>query len=320
MKYFGLVLIYTFSVACTTAPKIEKQNILIVAHRGASGYRPEHTLEAYDLAIKMGADFIEPDLVMTKDKVLIARHENEISGTTDVAKKFPKLQRTKRIDGQEITGWFTEDLTLKQIKTLRAFERLSSRDQSYNEKFEIPTFKEVLELAQKRSRELNRIIGVYPETKHPSYFNSIHLPLEQSLANELKSFGWTEKDSPVILQSFELSSLKKLKTLLNCRLIYLLEDNSNFTTGELKNLSSTIYGIGPSKRLILTSPSLVGLAHQAGLKVHPYTFRSDKPFLESAYKDDPKKEYFHFFNLGVDGVFSDFTDHAIQAREEWLKN
>jgi glycerophosphoryl diester phosphodiesterase len=323
MKYLGLALVYCLTLACAQAPMVkkEKQDILIIAHRGASGYRPEHTLESYRLAINMGADFIEPDLVMTKDKVLIARHENEISGTTDVAEKFPKLKKTKIIDGEKITGWFTEDLTLKEIKTLKAKERLASRNQSYNGQFEVPTFQEVLTLADQRSRELGRTIGVYPETKHPSYFRSIGLPLEDAVAKELKKFGWIEVTSPVILQSFELSSLEKMKALVNCRLVYLLEDNSTVTSAEeLKKVSRVAFGIGPSKRLILSTPSLIEKAHQAGLKVHPYTFRSDKPFLTAEYNQDPKKEYFRFFDLGVDGLFSDFADQAIQARDEWIKN
>lgn len=323
MKCLTLVFIYCLTMSCAQAPmtKKEKQNILIIAHRGASGYRPEHTLESYNLAINMGADFIEPDLVMTKDKVLIARHENEISGTTDVAIKFPNLKKTKIIDGEKITGWFTEDLTLKEIKTLKAKERLESRDQSYNGQFQIPTFKEILTLAEKRGLESGRTIGVYPETKHPSYFKSIGLALEEAVAKELKTFGWTESSSPVIIQSFELSSLEKLKTLVNCRLVYLLEDNSTTTTSEdLKKISKIAFGIGPSKKLILSSPSLIEKAHEVGLKVHPYTFRSDQPFLATDYNQDPKKEYFRFFELGVDGLFSDFADQAIQARDEWLKN
>lgn len=323
MKHLSLVLIYCLTAACAQAPvsKKEKQPVLIIAHRGASGYRPEHTLESYSLAINMGADFIEPDLVMTKDKVLIARHENEISGTTDVAEKFPKLKKTKIIDGEKITGWFTEDLTLKEIKTLRARERLANREQSYNDKFQIPTFKEILALANQRSQELGRTVGIYPETKHPSYFKSIGLPLEEAVAKEIKVFGWTETSSPVIIQSFEFSSLEKLKTLVNCRLVYLLEDNSiATTTEELKKISQVAYGIGPSKTLILSSQSLVEKAHQVGLKVHPYTFRSDKPFLTAEYNGDPTKEYIRFFELGVDGLFSDFTDQAIQARAEWIKN
>lgn len=344
-----MLLVFGSSCATSTAQKnrqiTSKQNVLVIGHRGASGHRPEHTLEAYQLAIDMGADFIEPDLVMTKDNVLIARHENEISGTTDVAEKFPNLKKTKTIDGVKVTGWFTEDLTLKEIKTLRAKERLASRDQSWNFKFEIPTFAEVLQLAQKNSSQTGRTIGVYPETKHPSYFTSINLPLETKVAENLKKVGWDQFESPVILQSFELSSLLKLKKQVHCRLVFLYEeadvtpyDNvlaknpknyGDYTKPEeLQKLGSLIYGIGPYKRLILPEDknknllpptTLVADAHKAGLKVHPYTFRSDAPYLAKAYSGDAKKEYIQFFELGVDGVFSDFTQDAVQARKEWLQ-
>lgn len=351
MKIVLVFMLFIFCSSCTTSALhkakqvTSKQDILVIGHRGASGYRPEHTLEAYQLAIDMGADFIEPDLVSTKDHVLIARHENEISGTTDVAKKFPHLKKTKTIDGVKITGWFTEDLTLKEIKTLRAKERLANRDQSYNYRFEIPTFAEVLRLAHKNSQQTGRSIGVYPETKHPSYFTSIKLPLEKKVAEDLKEFGWDQFNSPVILQSFELSSLLKLKKLVNCRLVFLYEEShiipydnilskDSKTYGdytkpdELQKLGSLIYGIGPYKRLIvpedkhknlLPPTTLVIDAHKAGLKVHPYTFRSDNPYLSAAYGSDPKKEYFQFFELGVDGVFSDFSQDAVQARKEWLE-
>lgn len=321
MKYLSLAILFLLANSCSQLPtkNKEKQNITVIAHRGASGYMPEHTLEAYNLAIEMGADFIEPDLVMTKDHVLIARHENEISGTTDVATKFPNLKKTKVIDKEKITGWFTEDLTLKQIKTLKAKERLLTRSQLNNGKFEVATFDEILNLVEKRSRELNKKIGIYPETKHPSYFKSIGLPLEDELAKALKKANLAEASSPVFIQSFELESLKKLKILVNCKLIYLLEDDSNSTTlDELKKISVIAYGVGPSKKLILSHPNFIVDAHEAGLKVHPYTFRSDKPFLSDEYAQNPKAEYFRFFELGIDGVFSDFADHAIQARKEWL--
>ncbi len=323
MKYLKLFLIIWFSLGCahSVSSKKEKQKVLIIAHRGASGYRPEHTLESYKMAIDMHADFIEPDLVLTKDKVLIARHENEISKTTDVAEKFPNLKTTKIIDGEKITGWFTEDLTLKQIKTLKANERIASRDQTYNGQFSIPTFKEILNLVQQSSQKLGRTIGVYPEVKHPSYFRSIGLPLEPEISKELKNFGWDQALSPIIIQSFELNSLELLKKFVNCRMVLLLDDSSKITTSEeLKKVSQVAFGIGPSKKLVLSSPSLIEEAHKVGLKVHPYTFRSDKPFLNTHYGQDARKEYFHFFNLGVDGVFSDFADQAIQAREEWFNN
>lgn len=326
---------------------------LIIGHRGACGYRPEHTLASYQLAIDMGADYIEPDLVITKDGVLIARHENEISETTDVATKFPARKTTKTIDGKSITGWFTEDFTLKEIKTLRAKERLAFRDQSFNGQFEVPTFKEVIELAQSQSKKLKRPIGLYPETKHPTYFQSIKLSLEEPLAKELKTAGLNKKSSPVFIQSFELENLKKLKTLTKNKLVFLIDDPEvvpadfqargdkrtymQLMTAEgLKEIKKTADGIGPYKRYILPtkmvidknghsieeklSPTpLVKMAHAVGLLVHPYTFRSEEKYLLKDYNKDPQAEYLEFFALGIDGLFSDFPDHAVKARETYLK-
>ncbi|MFL6261664.1 MAG: glycerophosphodiester phosphodiesterase [Thermoanaerobaculia bacterium] len=307
---------------------------LIIAHRGASGHRPEHTLASYELAIGMGADFIEPDLVSTKDGVLIARHENEISETTDVAAhpEFANRKATKKIDGHELTGWFTEDLTLAEIKTLRARERLPFRDQSYNGRFEVPTFAEVIDLAKRKSAESGRTIGIYPETKHPTYFRSIGLPLEEPLLAELR--GCT---APVYIQSFEVGNLKNLRKLTDLPLIQLMEAEGKpwddprtyhdlATPAGLAEIAAYADGIGPDKRRIvpvgpggrLLSPtSLVKDAHAAGLLVHPWTFRSDGKFLASEYGGDPLKEYDQFFSLGVDGLFSDFSDTAVKAREAW---
>jgi glycerophosphoryl diester phosphodiesterase len=198
---------------------------LIIGHRGASGLRPEHTLASYQLAIEQGADFIEPDLVLTKDGVLVARHENEISSTTDVAAhpKFADRQTTKVIDGQAVAGWFTEDFTLAELKTLRAKERLPFRDQFYNGRFEIPTFQEIIDLAQQASTELGRTIGIYPETKHPSYFSAIGLPLEERLVNVLAANGYTDADHPIFIQSFEVGNLKTLSALTHLPLVQLLD-------------------------------------------------------------------------------------------------
>lgn len=338
--FAAVFLASSFSCATTPTPKSER-DILVIGHRGASGHRPEHTLASYELAIQMGADYIEPDLVMTKDGVLIARHENEISGTTDVASKFPKRKKTKTIDGVSTTGWFTEDFTLPEIRTLKAKERLPTRDRSRDGQFGIPTFDEVLALAREQSKKSGRTIGVYPETKHPTYFDSIGLSLEPALVAALERVGWTKADDPVIIQSFELGALRKLREKLGSKLVFLLGDATekpfdgvvakdtrtygDFTKPtELKNLAEFLYGIGPYKRLIVPADSagrllpattLVKDAHAAGLKVHPYTFRSDPPHLAADYDGDPTKEYQQFFELGVDGVFSDFPDHAIQARE-----
>ena len=313
---------------------------LVIAHRGASGYRPEHTLEAYELAIEMGADFIEPDLVITKDGVLIARHESELAKTTDVADRpdFTDRRTTKRIDGIEVTGWFSEDFLLEEVKTLRTRERHPFRDHSHDGRFQIATFEEILELAVRRSGEVGRTIGVYPETKHPSYFRARGLPLEEPLLASLEKAGWTDREAPVFLQSFETGNLRELRQRTRVRLIQLLDvegqpwdlaDSGDPRTYDdlatpegLAWVAGYADGIGPNKRRIvpvdadgrLLSPtSLVEDAHRAGLQVHPWTFRSEPRFLASGY-DRPEREYEMFYGLEVDGVFSDFPDVAVRVR------
>ena len=318
---------------------------IVIGHRGAAGHRPEHTLEGYKLAIEMGADFVEPDLVMTKDKVLMARHENEISGTTDVATKFPDRKTTKVVDGETIKGWFIEDFTLKEMKTLRANERLPFRNHNFDGKFEIPTFTEILELVKKESKERKRQIGIYPETKHPTYFENAGLPLETAVVAELKKYGLDKKDSPVFIQSFEMGILRKFKKLTKVPLIFLIDDPEKIPydlvaekkkitykellqPASLKELSATIAGIGPYKRYIvpenekhekLPPTTLIADAHKVGLLVHPYTFRNEDQYLLKDYKGDPQNEYLEFYKLGVDGVFSDFADEAVNAKKNFLK-
>ena len=310
---------------------------LVIAHRGASGYRPEHTLAAYALGARMGADYIEPDLVATKDGVLVARHENEIGGTTDVADhpEFAARRTTKTIDGVALTGWFTEDFTLAELKTLRAKERipdLRPRNTLYNGRYEVPTFQEVLDLA-KRLR-----VGVYPETKHPTYFRTIGLPLEQPLVRALKRFN-----GPAFIQSFEVGNLKALNRETNRPLVQLLAARTarpvgfDRTYGEmatpegLKDIAKYADGVGPSKDYIvprdttgrsLPPTTFVRDAHRADLVVHPYTFRNENTFLplELRSSTDPAAygnafaEYEQFFALGVDGLFSDDSDTAVEAR------
>ncbi|KJH72158.1 glycerophosphodiester phosphodiesterase [Aliterella atlantica] len=350
---------------------------IVIGHRGASGYRPEHTLASYELAIKMGADFIEPDLVSTKDGVLVARHENEISGTTDVATRseYKNRQTTKTIDGNKVTGWFTEDFTVAELKTLRAKERIPQlRPDSaiYDGLYQVPTLQEVIDLAQKKSLETGRTIGIYPETKHPTYFDSIGLSLEEPLVATLSANGLTEADDPVFIQSFEVGNLQYLNTLTNVPLVQLYDDRtvqpydfvasgSDRTYGDLltpqglTEVAKYARGIGPWKRLIVPSQtidangdgepddlngdgeisdadtilldptSLVDDAHAAGLLVHPYTFRSEDYFLATDYTDflapngDPKLEYEQFYNLGVDGVFSDNPDIAVNVRNRYAQ-
>ena len=295
---------------------------LIIAHRGASGHRPEHTLEAYRLGAEMGADFVEPDLVSTKDGVLIARHENEIGGTTDVADKFPDRKRTKTIDGQAITGWFTEDFTLAEIKTLRARERLAFRSHAYDGQFQIATFDEVIELAQQLGKKFGRPVGVYPETKHPTYFRSIHLPLEEKLLASLQKHGWNSRDAPVFIQSFEQENLRVLRGQTQVRLIQLVSAATMVEGDGLKSIAAYADGIGPEKRLVVpvnadgslgTPTDLVARAHAAGLLVHIWTIRVDKEFLPAGYHGKPEAEYEQFRQLGVDGVFTDFPDVAAKS-------
>ena len=195
---------------------------LVIGHRGAAGYRPEHTLASYELAARMGADYIEPDLVSTKDHVLVARHEPEIGGTTDVAGRpeFADRRRTVTLDGVSVTGWFTHDFTLAELKTLRAVERLPAVRQEntlYNGLFEVPTFQEVLDLRSRLSRELDRTIGVYPETKHPTYFRGLGLPLEEPLVATLRRNLLDLPHAPVFVQSFEAENLRDLRHRLRLR-------------------------------------------------------------------------------------------------------
>ena len=311
----ALILLLASVTAETSRP-------LIIGHRGASGHRPEHTLEGYRLAAEMGADFIEPDLVSTKDGVLIARHENEIGATTDVEVKFPARRTTRTIDGQTVSGWFTEDFTLAEIKTLRAKERLAFRSHAYDGQFAIPTFDEVIDLAQRLGGQLNRPIGVYPETKHPTYFRGIGLPLEEKLIASLAKHGWDRKDAPVFIQSFEPDSLRLLRGKTPVRLIQLTSDASMLDAAGLKRIAGYADGIGPEKRLVVpiapdgsvgAPTDLVQRAHAAGLVVHIWTIRVDKQFLPAGYHGRGEAEFEQFRDLGVDGLFTDFPDVAAKV-------
>ena len=330
------------------------QSPLVIGHRGASGYRPEHTLASYTLAARMGADYIEPDLVSTKDGVLVARHENEISGTTDVAARpeFASRKATKIIDGQPVTGWFTEDLTYDELSTLRAKERLPQirqRNTIYDGRFKIPTLQEIIDLAARLSDQLGRPIGIYPETKHPTYFRSIGLPLEGRLVRALRRNGLDRPNSNVFVQSFETENLKRLRRQIATPLVQLLGSKSTkpydveaaggsltyeqmATPQGLREIARYADGVGPSKDYIvprdaagssLPPTSFVTDAHSVGLVVHPYTFRNENTFLplELRFGADPAAwgnaiaEYEQFFGLGVDGVFSDYPDTAVEARD-----
>jgi glycerophosphoryl diester phosphodiesterase len=223
-----LILAVLLSFAAQAEP-------LVLGHRGAAGYRPEHTIAGYKLAIEMGADFIEPDLVSTKDGVLIVRHEPNITETTDVADhpEFASRKTTKTIDGEAQTGWFADDFTLAEIKTLRAKERLPFRDHSYDGQFSVVTFQEVIDLAKAESTAHGRVIGVIPETKHPSYFRGEGLPLEEKMLAALAAAGWSDETAPVIIQSFEVGNLKALHAVTKLRLIQLTDGKAVRPDGSL---------------------------------------------------------------------------------------
>ena len=321
---------------------------LVIGHRGASGYRPEHTIAAYELAIQMGADYIEPDIVSTKDGILIARHENDISETTDVANRpeFSNRKTTKKIDGKDVTAWFTEDFTLAEIKTLRAKERLPFRNHSFDGRFEIPTLQEVIDLAKRKSVQTGRTIGIYPETKYPTYFQSINLPLEKPLVSILETNGYTSKNDPVFIQSFEVENLKQLDEMTDLPLIQLLDEankqpydfvvkGDSRTYGdltspkELAKIAEYTDGLGPYKRLIVPAgedkrlkpaTSLINDAHAVGLRVHTWTFRNEDQYLAPDYNGNSQAEYEQFFKLGIDGVFSDFPDTAVTARNRMFSD
>ena len=297
--------------------EVEKDNkepkIIVVGHRGASALRPEHTLESYQKAIDDGADFIEPDLVSTKDGVLVARHENEISGTTNVSTlaQFADRKKTKMIDGVELTGWFTEDFTLSELNQLKARERIPAlrpNNVQYNDQFNIPTLEQIIELAEKNYKKTGNMVGLYIETKHPTYFQQQNLSLEDPLLKTLAKYSYTRDIAPIYLQSFEVTNLKYFKdqltlhkTLKRAKIIQLYDEKSmrpadfvaqnvNITYADmataqgLKNVATYANGVGPWKPYIFndtyTAPSdFIKNAHAVNLKVHPYTFRPENNFL-----------------------------------------
>jgi glycerophosphoryl diester phosphodiesterase len=317
---------------------------IVIAHRGASADRPEHTLAAYALAIDQGADFIEPDLVATKDHQLVARHENEISSTTDVAAhpEFAARKTTKIIDGESMTGWFTEDFTLAELKTLRARERLPqlrAANAAFDGQASIPTLDEIIALARAATARTGRTIGIYPETKHPSYFRERGLPLEPVLLKTLAAVGWTSADSPVFIQSFEAGNLQALSRETKVRLIQLIAEGRSadgvsydamVTPAGLAAIARYATGIGPARDRIIPRDaagvlgkptSLVADAHQAGLQVHPWTFRPENYFLAGPFRapgnptvrGDAAGEIRLYLETGIDGVFSDLPAAAVAA-------
>ena len=348
---------------------------LVIGHRGASGYLPEHTLEAYALAIELGADYIEPDLVATKDGHLIARHEPNITNTTNVRDlpQFASRKRKMMVDGVEEEGWFASDFTLVEIKQIRAIQPAGERDPSFNGRFAIPTMDEVIELAKRKGAEEQRTIGVYPETKHPTYHQQLGLALEDRLLHVLQRHGWNQRNAPVFIQSFEQANLKYLRQRTSVRLVQLIDADDVAVDGRityavpfdrpydwavsgragtfgdlvtpagLAEVRTYADGIGPWKpylissacitvvngrcadvngdglvnetdRKLLPPSNVMANAQAAGLLVHAFTFRNEQRRLASDYKGNPINEYLAFFELGVDGLFSDFPDTAVTAR------
>ncbi|PSK97200.1 glycerophosphoryl diester phosphodiesterase [Murinocardiopsis flavida] len=315
----------------------------VIAHRGASAYRPEHTLEAYRVAARMGADIIEPDLVPTKDGHLVVRHENELGGTTDVGDRpeFADRHTTKTIDGRPVTGWFSEDFTLAELRTLRAVERIPDirpRSARFDGRFQVPTFEEVLDLRETLEQRHGRPIRVIPELKHGAYFDSIGLDLEAATAKALRARDLDGADSPVVLQSFEPPSVAELDGLVDTPIVQLINAaQAELATPEgLDRVAEHADLIGPELKLVLPigadgragePTSLVEDAHERGLLVTPYTLRSENAHLPDGYDrgdtpsryGDHRAYYIAMLETGVDGVFSDSPDHLFQARKEFLR-
>jgi glycerophosphoryl diester phosphodiesterase len=350
---------------------------LVIGHRGGgSGYLPEHTLEAYALGIELGADFVEPDLVATKDGHLIARHEPNLIATTNVSTlaQFASRRRTVMLDGIATDGFWASDFTLAEIKQIRAVQPVGARSQAYNGLYEIPTIEEIIALAKNKAREKGRTVGIYPETKHPTYHQGIGLPLEDRLLAVLTRAGWNHRDAPVFIQSFETANLKYLRTKTRVKLIQLVDADDLAADGTitfaapfdkpydwavsgraglfkdlltpagLAEVRTYADGIGPWKyyiqstacrvvtatggcgdangdgavneadRITVPATDLVARAHAAGLLVHTWTFRNERSRQPLDDGVQPTNEYTRFFNLGVDGVFSDFADTAFAAR------
>ncbi|XP_047038057.1 glycerophosphodiester phosphodiesterase GDPD6-like [Helicoverpa zea] len=328
---------------------------LVIAHRGASGYIPEHTLGAYALAATMGSDYLEPDVVMTKDGVIIARHDNELGLTTDVAQhpEFADRYRTQTVDAKVVSGWFTEDFTLAEIKTLRSIERIPKTrpgNARMDTAMDVPTMQEIIDLTKGLEVSLGRPIGIYPEIKHGTHFQRLGLAMEKPLVDLLHNNGYRDAKSHIYIQSFEVNNLKELKNMTDLRLIQLFAGNSSgqpfdqvvegttltyaqMATAEgLREIATYAYAVGPDKRYIIprndedklgTVTSFVQDAHAAGLKVHPYTFRSENEFLPAEFRsDDPSPdalgdaegELRAFLATGIDGLFTDQPDDLVRIK------
>lgn len=336
----------------TSAPSFGRPDRrAIYAHRGASGYRPEHTLEAYRLAIAQGADVIEPDLVLTRDGQLVDRHENEIGSTTDVARhpQFAGRRTTRTVDGRRVVGWFSEDFTLAELRTLRAIERLPElrpRNTAYDGRFPVPTFRELIELARDASREQGRTIAIAPEIKHATHFHRLGLDPETALLDELRRHGLDGRRAPVIVQSFEIATLQRLRRDSSVPTVQLLAADGSpaevvaaggptsyagmATPAGLAAIARYADAVAPSTDLIVprdaagrsrAPTAFVADAHAAGLPVVAWTFRHENAFLplerrvgtDPAGAGDLQGYITCFLELGVDAVFTDHPDVAVAA-------
>lgn len=332
--------------------KREEPKPLVIAHRGASGYLPEHTLAAYALAILQGADYIEPDLVMTRDGELVARHDNELGLTTDVSQRpeFADRKRTQVVDGVSLTGWFSEDFTLAELKTLRAIERIPQirpGNARLDGSLEIPTLQEIIDLVKTLQLSERRRIGLYPETKHPTHFQQLGLAMEKPLVRILHRNGYASPKAPVYIQSFEVENLKTLSRLTQLRLVQLFGSGQPYdqqvrgseltyaqmaTARGLKAVSRYAAGVGPDKFYVIPRDAngnlgqptdFVAHAHAAGLKVHPYTFRAENSFLPNNLRDGDmpeargniEAEIEAYLEAGIDGLFIDQPDIAVSVRK-----
>lgn len=313
---------------------------LVIAHRGASGHRPEHTRAAYELAIAQGADYIEPDLVPTRDGVLIVRHENDLSDTTDVADRYPERRTHKTIDGESRQGFFSEDFTLAEIRTLRARERLPLRSHEFDGQLTVLTLDEVLQLVAQKESELKRRIGLYPELKHPAYFRALGLRVEDALLSALSAAGYGRRTDPVFIQSFEPLCLQRLRPRTALRLIQLIDEPSGHpydlwqsgdrrSYGELVAPAGLDYirgyadGIGVHKALLIPTTAsgqlaavsrLVRDAHARRLLVHVFTLRAEPVFVLPPFRADAQAEAAALLSLGSDGLFCDSPDLCLAVR------
>jgi glycerophosphoryl diester phosphodiesterase len=312
---------------------------LVIGHRGASGHRPEHTLASYELAARMGADHLEPDLVATADGVLVARHEPEMGASTDIAARpeFADRRTIRVVDGAPCSGWFVDDLTLAELRTLRVVERLPAlrpANTRFDGHYPVPTFAEILGLRARLSAELGRPIGVYPETKSPGYFADRGIPLEPALVDALRGAGLDHPGAPVFVQSFDPASLRLLRSELRVPLVHLVDDDAPHLVARenLATIADYADAVGVHKSLVIPRTAsgtlgepgpLVDDAHAAGLAVHAFTFRDENAFLPTDLRRGPGDagrghglaECVAFFEAGVDGVFADHPDTAVAARD-----